>query len=260
MDGWTCGRSTTAALREEINGVEVFEGRLCTVLSVGKNLFFERTSIKVAIKVMSSHRIRQGSKEVAAMQHLQRHIAPDDKNQETSIDELRDRVEQGMLSHRVMTSIDVLIDGNSTSHGDAQLYIGMPFCEDLWSFLRPCTNKFSEPEARHWFKQILKAVETLQEAEICHRDISLENIVVRNNAIAVVIDFGMCLKIPYISDANGNRQRCLIKPDRACGKVSWRSCLLVQQRFFAIDLRKVGFSDTLSFLFAVVLHGSRNTR
>ena len=136
MDGWTCGRSTTAALREEINGVEVFEGRLCTVLSVGKNLFFERTSIKVAIKVMSSHRIRQGSKEVAAMQHLQRHIAPDDKNQETSIDELRDRVEQGMLSHRVMTSIDVLIDGNSTSHGDAQLYIVMPFCEDLWSFLR----------------------------------------------------------------------------------------------------------------------------
>jgi serine/threonine protein kinase len=185
-----------------------------------------RTPTKVAIKKLDYDRVIRDAdnsaerpmEEIKAMQYLQRHIADRNNTLHDALtgEEVRARAEQGIMENNIMTSIDVLTD-------NVYLYLIMPFCDGRELFDVVQAGKFSEPEARHWFKQILKAVETLQEAGVCHRDMSLENIMTSGNDLAIVIDFGMCLKIPYITDEYGNRQRCLIKPDRACGKVSRRS-------------------------------------
>ena len=189
-----------------------------------------KTSTMVAIKKLDcDHVMREANtsaerpmEEIKAMQYLQHHIAARSNNLQENLtsDDIRQRAEQGIFEHHVMTSIDVITD-------NVNLYLVMPFCDGKEMFDVVQEQKFSEPEARYWFKQILKAVETLQEAGVCHRDMSLENMMVSNaGVLAIVIDFGMALKIPYITDENGFRQRCLIKPDRACGKVSYHPTLI----------------------------------
>jgi len=56
-------------------------------------------------------------------------------------------------------------------------------------------EKFTEDEARHWMCQVLNGIENLQRAGICHRDMSLENLLVHQND-CLIIDLGMCLKVP----------------------------------------------------------------
>jgi hypothetical protein len=205
----------------------VFEGKLLRKMPTSDgSVKWIRTPTKVAIKKLDYDRVIRDAdnsaerpmEEIKAMQYLQRHIADRNNTLHDALtgEEVRARAEQGIMENNIMTSIDVLTD-------NVYLYLIMPFCDGRELFDVVQAGKFSEPEARHWFKQILKAVETLQEAGVCHRDMSLENIMTSGNDLAIVIDFGMCLKIPYITDEYGNRQRCLIKPDRACGKVSRRS-------------------------------------
>jgi serine/threonine protein kinase len=50
--------------------------------------------------------------------------------------------------------------------------------------------------SRYWFDQVLNGLENLQRTGICHRDMSLENLLVHKDG-ALIIDMGMCLSIPY---------------------------------------------------------------
>jgi serine/threonine protein kinase len=51
-------------------------------------------------------------------------------------------------------------------------------------------------------------LENLQNAGICHRDMSLENLLVHNESGALIIDMGMCLRIPFVDDP----QQVLLSP------------------------------------------------
>jgi 5'-AMP-activated protein kinase catalytic alpha subunit len=202
-------------LRDDRNGVEFFEGRLLErhtpPTSSPNELFFIRTCTKVTIKVMSNHRISEGSKEVAAMQYLQRHVSQDEEKREAGVQQMIARVENVLKSHHIIPCVEALYDSGES---EGELYIIMPFFEDKKYLL-------TEPEARNCLKQILKGVETLQEAGVCSRNLRLENIVVRDDTFAIVMDsadFAFAIKIPYIINENGIRQRCRIKADRACGK------------------------------------------
>merc|ERR1712113_491461 len=69
--------------------------------------------------------------------------------------------------------------------------------------------------------------EWLQRAGLCHRDISLENIMV-DEGNTVIIDMGMCLRIPYTQNGDNmtipvdsfhrRADRCLIAGRSAAGK------------------------------------------
>lgn len=48
----------------------------------------------------------------------------------------------------------------------------------------------------------MKGLENLQHAGICHRDISLENLLVHNETGALIIDMGMCLLLPMASSSS----------------------------------------------------------
>lgn len=84
---------------------------------------------------------------------------------------------------------------------------------------------------------------------VCHRDMSLENILVNEYTKSLVIDLGMCLRIPYsngdgITDVSGGGLRCLIHPLIPCGKPNYISPEILNSEGpfdgFAIDIWACG--------------------
>lgn len=90
----------------------------------------------------------------------------------------------------------------------------------------------------------------LQKMGVCHRDMSLENILVDEYKTSVVIDLGMCLRVPYasddgsVSDVTSGNLRLLMRPLIPCGKPNYISpeILRSDEPFdgFAIDLWATG--------------------
>jgi Serine/threonine protein kinase len=89
---------------------------------------------------------------------------------------------------------------------DKYLYSVTPYCRDgdLCGVIMNDINaqsRLNEDRAKHWFRQILLALHHLQQKGVCHRDLSLENIVVHGKTCKL-IDFGMALRIPYVHPSN----------------------------------------------------------
>lgn len=117
----------------------------------------------------------------------------------------------------VLQQKDLLFD-------DRYLYSVMPFCNqgELFSVLEK-NERFSEDDARFWMIQMLSSLKYMQEvAGICHRDVSLENFMVNvdeSGHRCLMIDFGMCLRVPHVVDAyNGQHNHLLMPPQGTCGK------------------------------------------
>lgn len=201
----------------------------CTVLKFRNDALvpWEVTPMKAAVKIMSWEKIRElkhiedPQQEVAAMQYVSR---------------------DGVHPH-VMGVYDVLED-------DEYLLMFMPFCSsgDLFGFVQQA-GRFPEPMARFWFKQILEGISHLQRMGICHRDMSLENILVDEFKRSVVIDLGMCLRVPYdnggeVTDVSAGTLRRLVQPLLPCGKPNYISpeVLRSEEPFdgFAIDIWATG--------------------
>lgn len=92
-----------------------------------------------------------------------------------------------------------------------------------------------------------KGLAHLQKVGVCHRDMSLENILVDDYKTSVIIDLGMCLKVPYsnyetggVCDVSYGTLRRLLTPLIPCGKPNYISpeVLKSEEAFdgFAIDL------------------------
>lgn len=172
--------------------------------------------------------------EIKAMWHLQRVIAEinGEPEQEMNVEESRSAAERCLNNH-VATCADVLTDKD-------YLYIIMPFCDGGEFFDYVSDKELAEKEARYWFKQLLDAVELLQRARICHRDIGFENTMIHRKKLAILIDFGVSLKIPYTDSG----QRCLLRRQSAVGKSTYISPeILYDSESFdghAVDLWALG--------------------
>lgn len=224
----------------------------CTLLRFRNDAVvpWEVTEGRAAVKIMSWEKIRtmrhieDPQQEVSAMQHVCRN---------------------GVHPH-VMGVLDVLED-------EDYLLLFMPFCSsgDLFGFVQQA-GRFPEPMARYWFKQILdvsrsddrelspptcelthslfQGVAHLQRMGVCHRDMSLENLLVDEYRRSVVIDLGMCLRVPYdvdgerVTDVSGGTTRRLMVAQTPCGKPNYISPEVLSSSGpfdgFAIDLWACG--------------------
>lgn len=115
-----------------------------------------------------------------------------------------------------------ILTATTVMSNETHLYIVMPYCAggDLCQRVAEHEEtRFAEDECRFWFRQILKlsqmfylrsldlsreltffpmqGLETLQLMQICHRDLSPENMIILGDNKSLMIDFGMCLRIPY---------------------------------------------------------------
>ena len=155
----------------------------------------------------------------------------------------------------VLGSMEVLQDND-------HLYSIMPYCRggDLFGVVLEVSEKrqaneavegaggMSEPVARYWFRQLLLGLHYLQSRGVCHRDLSLENILVDINH-CLVIDMGMCLRVPYhnpadpsgkATDVEHGSDRRLMVPMGTCGKKNYMSPEIYENKNhfdgFAVDL------------------------
>jgi serine/threonine protein kinase len=83
---------------------------------------------------------------------------------------------------------------------------------------------------------------------VCHRDMSLENILLDQDSTSIIIDLGMCLRVPFapndddgqVTDVTSGNLRLLINPMIPCGKRYYVSPEVIQSEGpfdgFAIDL------------------------
>ena len=185
--------------------------RICVVLQRRGNqdrpIFFLKGGVKtlvewkstdelVAIKTSSWDRIRTGRgkhlkdplKEAAALQHV------------------------GSYHENLLGCLEVLQD-------ETCLYTVMPHCAggDLYSKIpglhsgnanlhtKPPPKSVRTPneeQARASFRQLLQALFHLQKKGVCHRDISLENLMLDEHNNLVLIDFGLALRVPYLDKSN----------------------------------------------------------
>lgn len=174
------------------------------------------TQESCAVKELSWKKVKSGIRqlaenplqEIAAMQYLQRFFH-----------------NKHWLETHLLIPKDILSD-------PTHLYLVLPYCDggELFSFLES-RSKFTESECRHWMKQLMIGVQHLQQAGVCHRDMSLENCLVHQESIGIVIDFGMCLKIPYQYSSNHQNNisdfrtqpRYWIRPSGVAGKLYYMS-------------------------------------
>lgn len=180
-----------------------------------------------AVKEMDWEAIRNGQKEqscenplmeMAAMQFLERRRMAKSLAVFTKFN----------MNTRLMYPLDVLGD-------EKCLYCMMPYMDqgDLFDVLKQTEDDslsssftstasgLSESLCRYWFREILLAVEEMHKIGICHRDLSLENIMVGPNKTAMIIDWGLCLRMPYKTSVN--RDRYPITRKERCGKYAYMS-------------------------------------
>mmetsp|Transcript_26463 Transcript_26463/g.39658 ORF Transcript_26463/g.39658 Transcript_26463/m.39658 type:complete len:463 (-) Transcript_26463:174-1562(-) len=228
----------------------------------GDPVRWEATNKKCAIKKYVRRQIAEnhGSaenpySEIAAMQFLdgyRQNLLREEQMVEGRVlegEEYLDRIEAGMYQSNVMLPLGVYYDNTN-------IYNIMPYVDggELFDVLDN-RQRFTEPEARYYMLQIMNGVETLQRAGICHRDMSLENLMTDKEGRALIIDMGMSIKIPYVDDddrqnTNNNfedhrqRQRCFIRADRACGKPYYMSPEIRRNRLpfdgHAVDVWALG--------------------
>jgi hypothetical protein len=200
------------------------------------DLYWVETNQQVAIKRMAweciqasrNERISEDFvKEIAALQYLSNFL-----NEENNHDDNGDELSQ--RSH-VMTA-------NTIMANSSHVFIVMPYCAggDIVERVAKSTNdRFTEATAKYWFRQMLTGLRTLQRAHLCHRDLSPENFIILDDK-TLVIDFGMCLRIPYSEDGS---RRHLISRQRPCGKLPHMPPEIFRPRPFdghAVDIWSTG--------------------
>mmetsp|Transcript_10423 Transcript_10423/g.15227 ORF Transcript_10423/g.15227 Transcript_10423/m.15227 type:complete len:259 (-) Transcript_10423:148-924(-) len=158
-------------------------------------------------------------------------MASNEEDTNLSPAQLQLQFEATISDGNVMLPLDIWEDKE-------KYYCVMPLgSADLFDYF-DAPNNLREEEARYILDQILNGLQTLQEARMCHRDLSLENFIVDKQGRPLIIDYGMCLKIPYKND-----QRCLISPQEPCGKGYCMSPEIYHKEIFdghAIDLWAIG--------------------
>uniref|UniRef100_A0A7S2AB22 Protein kinase domain-containing protein n=1 Tax=Trieres chinensis TaxID=1514140 RepID=A0A7S2AB22_TRICV len=131
---------------------------------------------------------------------------------------------------------------------EEHLFIISPYCNggDLFSAIHEDRNitgpGLPEMYARQRFREILECLHYLQANNICHGDISVENIMIHNGR-CILIDLGCCFRVPTAADG----RRVMIRPlQRRIGKHEYMSPEIFFSRFdfdaFAVDLWSVGIS------------------
>ena len=149
-----------------------------------------------------------------------------------------------------------VIHSTTALQDDKYIYNITPYCRDgdlggvvmgdIMSNVR-----MSENNAKHWIRQILLGLHHLQQKGVCHRDLSLENIVVHGKTCKI-IDFGMALRVPYAhpsnvgssTDVSDGTTRLPMLPQGQGGDFTYMSPEVLNRdsKFdgFAIDLWSVG--------------------
>jgi serine/threonine protein kinase len=78
----------------------------------------------------------------------------------------------------------------------------LELCEtDMFARVRR-SGALSEPETKHYLRQIMAAVQHMHSHGVCHRDLKLENILIDAHDVCKVTDFGLAVQYERYSSTN----------------------------------------------------------
>jgi len=100
------------------------------------------------------------------------------------------------------------------------VYSLMEFCDggELYDLIESQSpNALPEGVARYYFRQILHGTKYLHSLALCHRDMSLENVLITKQGVCKIIDMGMCLRLAV----NSNGEPMLMPFQGVCGKKNY---------------------------------------
>lgn len=163
----------------------------------GDSFYRYRLDRQVAIKCMSKKIIRE-----------QRHRIREDPINELAA--LQILAAPGHL--HVQRLLECLEDADT-------IYSICPFYQggELFSFIEARGSGLPEDRARVLFCQVLAGLEYMHALRLCHRDMSLENILLDHDD-GIIIDMGMCLRVPAPSRPG---QKVLLRKQGQCGKITY---------------------------------------
>jgi hypothetical protein len=113
-------------------------------------------------------------------------------------------------------------------------------------------GRVHESQAKKWFQQVLSAISHLQKKGVCHRDLSMDNIVVDDYGDLRILDFGLCLRVPFadpnnrhfVTDVSADTSRRLMKAQGQAGQWAYMSPEVAMNKDvfdgFAVDLWSAG--------------------
>mmetsp|Transcript_17742 Transcript_17742/g.26888 ORF Transcript_17742/g.26888 Transcript_17742/m.26888 type:complete len:509 (-) Transcript_17742:52-1578(-) len=201
--------------------------------SESENDVWEITKTYIIIKVSSWERIR----------HLR------GKHLEDPLKEIQAMQLLGGFHPHIVRSRTALQD-------DKYLYSITDYCKDgdLYSVVMndiTIGGRVKENDARHWFRQLLLSLHNLQQKGICHRNLTLENIMVHEGKCKI-IDFALAIRIPYdhphnqggVIDVSDGSRRRLVHAQGQGGELTYMAPEVLRRNAifdgFAVDLWAVG--------------------
>jgi serine/threonine protein kinase len=181
------------------------------------------------------------------------------KHMEDPIKEVAALQHVGSYHPNVLGCIEVLQD-------DDFLYCIMPYYAggDLYgAVMKNCESELSlkssqspvrpnEKQARTRFRELLAGLSHLQNKGVCHRDLSLENLLLDETDQVVIGDLGLALRVPYtdsstfygaVCDVSEGSQRRLITAQGICGNLTYIAPEIIAGEDFdgyAVDLWSAG--------------------
>lgn len=180
-------------IRESIYG-HVSHGLILHRSQTGDILVRSNPPVNIAIKVYQQRKLvelrgrtqENPVKEMAAMQYI--------------------RQSGGHIN--IIHTLECCIDNE-------RVYCIMEFLDQELFDLIAQSGALAEGRARFFFRQIVLGLQYLHSLPVCHRDMSLENVLVNRQGLCKIIDMGMCLKVAVHPDS---RQPLLMPSQGVCGK------------------------------------------
>ena len=196
------------------------------------NPTWETTEEMVAVKVINLAKYRS--------QH--------GRSQKKNVNEIAALQLLGNYHQNIMPLVDAL-------QNDTHLFIVTPYFSggDLsFCVLESSPHGTHESQAKIWFQQILSAISHLQKKGVCHRNLNMNNIVVDEYGDLRIMDFGLCLRVPFsdpnnrhlVTDVSADTSRRLMKDQEKAGSFAYMApeVALDLGAFdgFAVDLWSAG--------------------
>lgn len=133
---------------------------------------------------------------------------------------------------------------------DEAIYAVSPFYQggELFAVIEARGGGLPEARARTLFSQILSGLAFMHDRRLCHRDMSLENILV-DGQDGVIIDMGMCLRVPLppalppSHPDDPETPRVLLRKQGQCGKITYMDPVVLEDKDFdgfAVDMWACG--------------------
>lgn len=167
------------------------------------------TDEECAIKVISREKLQDGQnrnmaedgeKECAALKFIHSKFFA---HHPLSVNINRSQTDPTNSTLRMMRETNNTLQIESLYDVD-NIYSVMPYINggELYALLE-VRRRFSDEEVRFIMKQVLHGLKWLHRVGVCHRDVSLENLMIDQNGDVYLIDMGMSLRMPY-SETNSS--------------------------------------------------------